>query len=320
MTNSKNTPKPGTITAAFDPARLDLNPVQPSELVKIGDRLGVFTPIAAGEDTASQGNLEKVVDVLRKRVAALEGENLALRAQLADIEAERTRTPDDFSSAVAHTLDTLQLRLADMKNPVSRFAVRDISIDAQVFMDVNRLGTLEYRFVKPGDVVDSARLSTIHLDMVPLPREEGGGSLGSPAFTPFLGVEEIQGIGKTYGAKLNQHQIYTVSDLLAAGTRVRSTVELATLLEIDRAKLGEWIGQAELVTVKDIDGRAAEVLHRAGIVGLAALAAESADSLVERYNQSLARIKRTSLKPITSDTAARWIAAAKQFVGKRDTT
>ena len=299
----------------FDPTKLDLNPVQPSELLQVGDQLGVFTPIAKGDDPASQGNLEKVVQALRTRLAAMESENLALRTQIADIEAERKRTPDDFSSAVAHTLDTLQLRLSDMKNPVSRFAIRDISIEAQVFMDVSPLGTLEYRFLKPGDGVDPARLSTIHLDMVPLPREGKAGCLGGPAFTPFLGVEEIQGVGEKYRARLNQHQIYTVNDLLTAGTRVRSNIELAALLEVDRNKLGVWISHAELVTIKEIDGRMAEVLYRAGITSLEILATLTAEDLVERYNQARTDLKRTALKPLDAPAAARWIAAARGYTG-----
>lgn len=40
-----------------------------------------------------------------------------------------------------------------------------------------------------------------------------------------------------------------------------------------REQLGDWIAQAELLTVRDLDGPHAELLVQAGITTLAALAA-----------------------------------------------
>lgn len=308
------------ITAAFDPSLLELRPIASSELVKVGDRVGVFTPIADAKEPESSANLEKVVAALRKRVTDLESENLALRRALEDREAERTRTPDDFATAVAHALDSLQSRLSDTKNAVSRFAVREMTLEAQVFVDVNKLGALEYRFIKPGDSVAPEQISRIKLGLVPLPREDAAGVLAAPQFTPFVGIEEVQGIGEKYRAHLNAHQIYTVSDLLAAGTRVRSRVELAALLDVGREQLGDWIAQAELLTVRDLDGPQAELLVQAGIPSLAALAALPAEEIVERYEKARTSAKRTSAKPIGLELASSWRAAALKFVGNQPKT
>jgi len=308
-------PKLSGMRAAFDPGLLQLRPIASSELVKVGERVGVFTPIADAKDPESGANLEKVVEALRKRVTELESENLALQRALDDREAERTRTPDDFATAVAHTLDSLQSRLSDTKNAVSRFAVREMTIEAQVFVDVNKLGALEYRFIKPGDTVAPEQISRVKLGLVPLPRDDAAGVLAAPQFTPFVGIDEVQGIGEKYRAHLNAHQIYTVSDLLAAGTRVRSKVELASMLEVGREQLGEWIAQAELLTVRDLDGPHAELLVQAGVPSLAALAALSPEEIVERYEKAREGAKRTSAKAIDLQVATSWRAAAVRFVG-----
>ncbi|MBP7641118.1 MAG: DUF4332 domain-containing protein, partial [Thauera sp.] len=167
-------PKDPRIAAAslLDPRLIDameFKPVGSSSLVNLDGRLGVFTPVADGDSGAD--NTEAVIAALRKELTRLESENAALRRQLAEVEAARKRSPDDFASAVAHTLDTLQHKLAQTTNPVSRFAVREVAIDAQVTVDVSPLGTLEYRFVRPEDNIDPSKLSRIRLDLVPLPRE-----------------------------------------------------------------------------------------------------------------------------------------------------
>jgi predicted flap endonuclease-1-like 5' DNA nuclease len=192
-----------------------------------------------------------------------------------------------------------------------------MSIEAQVFVDVNKLGALEYRFIKPGDSVAPEQISRVKLGLVPLPREDAAGVLAAPQFTPFVGIDEVQGIGEKYRARLNAHQIYTVSDLLAAGTRVRSRVELASMLDVGREQLGDWIAQAELLTLRDLDGPHAELLVQAGIPSLAALAALSPEEIVERYEKAREAAKRTSARAIGIEVASSWRAAASRFVGSQ---
>ncbi|MBP6491169.1 MAG: DUF4332 domain-containing protein, partial [Thauera sp.] len=264
-------PKDPRIAAAslLDPRLVDamaFKPVGSSSLVNLDGRLGVFTPVADGDSGAD--NTEAVIAAMRKELSRLESENAALRRQLAEVEAARKRSPDDFASAVAHTLDTLQNKLAQTTNPVSRFAVREVAIDAQVTVDVSPLGTLEYRFVRPEDDIDPSKLSRIRLDLVPLPREDAGLSTG-PEFSPYAGVEDIIGVGETWRGALNRQQIYTINDLLVAGSRLKSSAELSALVGIDRERLAEWIGHAELLSVRAIDPRAADVLWAVGIRALA---------------------------------------------------
>ncbi len=290
-----------------------------SELVRVGDRLGVFTPVStADEPEASEKNLETIVDILKSSLAEAEEANLDLKRRLSELEQTRKRTPDDFATAVSHSLDTLQSRLADMKNPVSRFAVKELTIDASVYVDVSPLGTIDYRFVQPGDDLDTSRLSRISMNLVPLPKQGDAGTWTQPAFTPLVDVEEIQGIGKSYQRKLNEQQIYTVADLLSAGTRLRSNAELSALLGVDRDRLALWLANAELLTIKEIDGHTADVLVRLGIENLERLAGEDPQELTRRYNKEVTATGYKTLHTIEQDQARRWIETAKVYAGKRE--
>lgn len=302
---------------AWTDAMSRLRPVDSSRLIKVGDQQGIFTPIAgAGDEEASTGNLEAVVQALRAELQRLDNENLALRGQVEALEAERKRTPDDFASAVSHTLDTLQTRLHETKNPVSRFAVRGFSIEASVYVDVSPLGTIDYRFSQPGDSVDPGRLSRIKLDLVPLPKEDSAGTWTQPEFTPFVDVEEIQGVGEEYQKRLNAKQIYSVGDLLTAATRVRSQAQLSAMLDIDRTRLAEWLSHAELLTIRDIDGRRAEVLSGLGIRRLSDLAGQDPAALTEAFNERVAAAGVKALKPVDEVMVRTWIQSATAYVGR----
>lgn len=311
-------PKDPRIAAAslLDPRLVDamaFKPVGSSSLVNLDGRLGVFTPVADGDSGAD--NTEAVIAAMRKELSRLESENAALRRQLAEVEAARKRSPDDFASAVAHTLDTLQNKLAQTTNPVSRFAVREVAIDAQVTVDVSPLGTLEYRFVRPEDDIDPSKLSRIRLDLVPLPREDAGLSTG-PEFSPYAGVEDIIGVGETWRGALNRQQIYTINDLLVAGSRLKSSAELSALVGVDRGRLAEWIGHAELLSVRAIDPRAADVLWAVGMRDLATLAGASAEEVAAKYNDEVARRAQKNLTPIDAEQAKAWIEAAIKYNGR----
>lgn len=294
-----------------------LRRVDASRIVKVGDQQGVFTPLTrpdAPEESAA--NLESVIDALRAELLQLQAQNRTLQARIAALQAEQKRTPDDFASAVAHTLDTLQSRLYETRNPVSRFAVRSFNIEASVYVDVSPLGTIDYRFTRPGDPDDPSRLSKIRLELVPLPKEDGTGSWTQPQFTPFVDVEEIQGIGEEYKRRLNAQQIYTVGDLLGAATRVRTEAQLAALLRVERDRLARWLANAELMTIRDIDGRQAEVLYQLGMHRLTDLAAQTPPALAKAYNAHVEAAGVAALRPVDDAQVKVWIDTAAAYAGR----
>jgi hypothetical protein len=263
----------------------------------------------------SEIDKEVVINALKEELALVRQENLTLKNQVKASLIANERTPDDFATAISNSVDLLQVKLNQMKNPVCNFAVRGFEMEVNVHVEVTALGTVNYRFIGPSDEIDPSKLTKLKLNLVPLPKEGVAGSWTHPDFTPYTSVEEIQGIGDIYGAKLAEHQIYTVSDLLNVSTRVRSKTELAAMLEIDHNRLAEWVSHAELMTVKNIDGRNAEVLYEIGVRDLSLLAKTDPEKLVSDYNARVEKLKRATLNPITLAQAEEWTRTARSFVG-----
>lgn len=297
---------------------LALHKVAPDDIIEINGKYGLFTPLTDTQESeaGSQRNLDEIVEMLRQEIATLKSDNVELKEQLRQTTEKPIRTPDEFVTAIQHSVDSLQGKLAEMKNPVSDFVVSEFNLDTHVFIDVSQFGTIDYRFVQPGDDLDPALLSNISLKIKPVPKQTQTGSFDRTNFTPYEDVDEIQGIGDVYKEKLRANNIFTVSDLLHAGTRVRSRVELASLLGVEQRSLGEWLGNAELMTVKDIDGRAAEVLFEIGVTNLENLAVQQPEELLTRYNQRVTDKDHESLKPASQDQVNSWIRVAKLYVGK----
>jgi len=310
-----------SMAPVFGRRRSDLSDVKgvgDTRLIKFSGKQGFFIPLTDKDfPEESEDNLEKLLLAMQEQVKQLQLENLKLKQRLEEEIKKKHRTPDDFATAVSHSIDSLQTRLNDMKNPVSRFAIKEFNVDMTVFAEVTPLGTIDYRFIAPEDDVDPQRLTRINMSVVPLPKETDAGSYTSPAFTPMLDIEEIQGVGEVYQKRMNDGGIYTLNDLLTAGTRVRSKVELSKMLDVDHSRLGEWLSHAELMTIKDIDGRSAEVLADIGIVSLAQLAAQEPDVLTEKYNQRVEEMGHATVKMQSTEMLETWITSARTYVGAK---
>jgi predicted flap endonuclease-1-like 5' DNA nuclease len=252
----------------------------------------------------------------REAIVELKQKEMLLQEQLAG-KRQGGREPDDFASAVSHSLDTLQSRLTGLSNGMTDFAVREFQIDAKVAVNVTSLGTVEYRFIQPGEAIDATAVSSVSLKVVPIPRQTQAGSWSPVEHTPAAGVEEIRGIGKQLRQELNGHGIYTVGDLLHAGGRVRGSVELAGMLEVDRYRVDEWLAHAQLLTIRDVTGRIAGVLYEIGVRSLRELAAREPVELAAAFNT---QVELTGRKRVALQTAASvtpWVRAARNFLGQQ---
>jgi hypothetical protein len=301
-------------------AELKLTPVAQQNIVTVGGQLGVFTPLTHPPGTATDPDAEKnvqiVVSALQTEVAGLSQENFKLKGQL-EKSLGQPRSPEDFATAVQRSLDKLQLQLSAMTNPVCNFAVREFRLETNVHVTITSLGDVEYRFVSMNERPDPGTLSRIVLDLAPLPKQNTAGTFARDLFKPATAVSEIEGLTPDEQAALHQNQIDTVGDLVATGTRARSSVELAGLLKIDRAQLAGLVSRAELLTIQGVDGARASVLAQAGAGSMTALAALSPDDLAARFNAQVAQAARTDLKPIDSAEAAMMVKAAKAYLGRK---
>lgn len=226
------------------------------------------------------------------------------------------RPQDDFASALGSAVDSLQANMARMSNPVSDFAVREVSLQAKVSLDITPLGTLAYRFVNPADRVEPEKISSLSLTIVPVPKQNGAATLDAAGLDSQVGVEELPGLGKDRRERLRRQDIYTVGEFLQAGTRARSAVQLAALLGVDRLRLSEWMAHAQLLMLEGVDGQIASVLHDAGVRSLDDLATLSPEEVLARYERQAGKSGQLACESITLARAEAWVKTARAYTGK----
>jgi predicted flap endonuclease-1-like 5' DNA nuclease len=120
-------------------------------------------------------------------------------------------------------------------------------------------------------------------------------------------VEDIEGIGPTYAARLRQAGVHTTGRLT-----YEEAGELANKLELPRRTVEQWKMMAELVKVKGIGPQYAEALVRAGVEGIAELKRRSPAKIAEQINNYLDGLEVNVLgNKITEKRVEGWQEAAK---------
>ncbi len=78
-------------------------------------------------------------------------------------------------------------------------------------------------------------------------------------------VEEVEGIGKSYGAKLRDSGISTTQELLDKCSNMDGRIEIANHIGIEDFVIRKWASMSDLMRVDGIEGQFAELMVYAGI-------------------------------------------------------
>ena len=78
-------------------------------------------------------------------------------------------------------------------------------------------------------------------------------------------VEQIEGIGPSYAAKLEEAGISTTEQLLEACAKPAGRKALAEKLDISGKLILRWTNHADLMRIKGVAGQFAELLEAAGV-------------------------------------------------------
>jgi uncharacterized protein DUF4332 len=260
---------------------------------------------------------------IQQQFKKLQEEHQQLRLELEALRAAKNplveenpaHSHDEFASAIGSAVDSLQMHMSRMSNQVSDFAVREISVQAKVSLEVTSLGVLTYRFIRPGDPIDAQKISTVSLTIVPVPKQDKIGTLGPGVLNAAVGLEGIPGLSEDLRARLGQHNIHTVADFLEVSTRARSAVRLAALLEVDRELLNGWLAQAQLLMLQGMDSQTASLLYEAGIRGLNDLASLTSEDVLDRYERQASAINGPTRKRLNVGQVESWIKIARTYTG-----
>ena len=123
-------------------------------------------------------------------------------------------------------------------------------------------------------------------------------------------IVDIEGIGPAYAEKLHAAGIHSTASLLKRGGSAKGRKELASVTDIEEAKLLEWINHADLFRVHGIGSEYSDLLEAAGIDTVPELRQRNATAL---YNAlvKLNEEKKIVRKLPACEQVAAWIEQAK---------
>lgn len=78
-------------------------------------------------------------------------------------------------------------------------------------------------------------------------------------------IEDIEGIGAVYAAKLKEVGVKTTADLLEKGAKKSGREKLEEATGISKKLILKWTNHADLFRIKGIAGQFAELLEAAGV-------------------------------------------------------
>ncbi len=125
-------------------------------------------------------------------------------------------------------------------------------------------------------------------------------------------IREIEGIGETYGAKLEEAGINTEEKLLQAGASKSGRIEIADKTGISETLILKWVNRADLARIKGIGSQFADLLEFSGVDSVPELAQRNSTNLtakMEEVNKTKNLVNRIPTEGEVTD----WIDQAKSL-------
>jgi predicted flap endonuclease-1-like 5' DNA nuclease len=98
-------------------------------------------------------------------------------------------------------------------------------------------------------------------------------------------IDEIEGIGAAYSAKLQEAGIKTVEALLQAGATPKGRKDLEEKSGIGHHHLLKWVNQADLFRIEGVGTQYAELLEHAGVDSVPELAHRNSEHLYAKLKE-----------------------------------
>ncbi len=124
-------------------------------------------------------------------------------------------------------------------------------------------------------------------------------------------IDEIEGIGPAFAAKLTVAGVTTTEDLLERGANAAGRASLAGATGISADEILKWVNHADLMRLDGVGSEYADLLEAAGVDSPSELAQRNAANLATTFKELDAARPDTVRRVPSEDTVAKWIAQAK---------
>lgn len=123
-------------------------------------------------------------------------------------------------------------------------------------------------------------------------------------------LENIEGIGKSFAAKLRKGGIRSIAALLSQGSTPRGRKKIAEKTGISPKHILTWINHADLKRIRGVERQYSELLEAAGVDTVVELAQRRPDNLLEKM-LDVNKKKKLLRRPPSLSMVERWVAQAK---------
>ena len=101
-------------------------------------------------------------------------------------------------------------------------------------------------------------------------------------------IEEVEGIGPAYAAKLETAGVKSTDDLLDRGAKPAGRKSLEAATGIDHALILEWVNHVDLMRIDGVGSEYSDLLEAAGVDSPAELAQRNAGNLAMTIQEVVA--------------------------------
>ncbi len=123
-------------------------------------------------------------------------------------------------------------------------------------------------------------------------------------------IEEIQGIGSSYGKQLRKLGISTTSDMLKNASKIAEVKAIAKKLDQEPWVVRSWSSMSDLTRINGVDGQFAELIEFSGVHSTQSMALQEGKSFTATMKALNDKEKRVSKMP-GSKQVSQWIGHAK---------
>lgn len=125
-----------------------------------------------------------------------------------------------------------------------------------------------------------------------------------------MNIEDIQGVGPTFGAKLAAAGISTTEALLEQGAAAKGRADIAEKTGITDTLILKWVNHCDLMRISGIGPQFAELLELAGVDTVKELRNRNAANLAAKVNEINTEKSVSGTTPSESMVTG-WIDQAK---------